>query len=244
MPKTVVTATEYLMGLFKEADKIAEDAATKMHATCRKGCTHCCGLLATITIADGFVLAEGLLNRPDWEEWLPKLVAAAKQYCYHGISKESWFRKKNMCVFLKDGACSVYERRPAACRYHYVISDPKNCSPDMPPDTATAMLDLITLEAQTSWKVAQELIDFPVSGPIPLLTLHCMEQLAAIQPERWPGRLETLEKFAKQVPNPFEWMATYANELFHMSKQEMTNFITQKGVGAVKEIASIIKSKT
>lgn len=242
MPEKV-TATEYLMQLYKTADAHAEDMAKKMNSTCKKGCTACCGLLATITIADGFVLAEGLLNRPDWEEWLPKLVTESLRHCYPGITKENWFKKKNMCVFLKDGACSVYERRPAACRYHYVLSPPENCSPDMPPETQTVMIDLISLEAQTSWKVAQELVDFPVSGPIPLLTLHCMEQLLDIQSERWPGRMEKVKEFVKQVPDPFQWMATYSNELFNLSKQEMTNFVAQRGYAALDEIESIIKSK-
>lgn len=34
------------------------------------------------------------------------------------------------CPLLKDGACMVYDRRPASCRYHSVIGHPRKCEDD------------------------------------------------------------------------------------------------------------------
>lgn len=214
-----ISAMEALTRLYAQADPVAQAAAKTRGATCRAGCTACCGLLASITVADGLYLAEGVLSRPNWEEWLPKLVEFSKNYCYEGITKENWFSKKILCVFLKDNLCQVYDRRPAACRYHYVISPPGDCSPDVPPTTRTLQLDMIDLEAKTSWAVAEKMTDFPITAPIPILTLHSMFILTA--EEKWKDRREKIEAAADQVPNPLQWMKTYAYELFTMSQQEL-----------------------
>lgn len=41
-----------------------------------------------------------------------------------------WTKQLVACPFLKDGNCSVYERRPVGCRVHMAVGKPELCSCD------------------------------------------------------------------------------------------------------------------
>ena len=55
--------------------------------------------------------------------------------------------------------------RPSACRYHYVVSPPENCSPLLP-DATVARVDLRKIEDLVAMVGAQE-IGGILAGPIP-----------------------------------------------------------------------------
>lgn len=207
MPK--VTVTQLLNRLYADTDRALEVVSKEAGVTCRAGCMHCCTLLAIVTVADGIYLADELMERPDWKEWLPKLAEASKGYLYKGVNKSNWFSKKVPCVFLKDNLCSVYSKRPAACRFHVVISPPENCAPDAK-DPRTAMLDLVQLESQTSWTVSLQVAPIPLAAPIPLMTLFCMSIVAR---EKYKDRFDDVIKAAEGLPTPEAWIRTYGEEL-------------------------------
>lgn len=115
----------------KAIDKIIKD---KMHVDpdsklvkCQRGCNACCYVRVEATaseakLLDGVEIDESRVRRQmvadTVEEW----------------SKIPWEDK--LCVFNKDGQCSVYENRPTSCRLYFVASDPKYCNhrdyPDHP----------------------------------------------------------------------------------------------------------------
>lgn len=39
-----------------------------------------------------------------------------------------WLQQRVPCPFLKDGACSIYDRRPIACRSHNAVGSPVLCA--------------------------------------------------------------------------------------------------------------------
>ncbi len=94
--------------------------------TCHKGCSACCHLEVEITADDAAVLAQAVNNGVHIDRM--QLAERAKRVKHDAL----WARPinpDNRCLFLgADGACRVYESRPAACRKLSVVSDPELCA--------------------------------------------------------------------------------------------------------------------
>ena len=99
--------------------------------SCKKGCSHCCHYSVGVTNDEADLLQDklrsmirgGLMDKKAVMEKL-EYQAPLDYKEYNKISRE-----ESACVFLKDGACSVYDERPMACRNFLVVSDPKGCIP-------------------------------------------------------------------------------------------------------------------
>lgn len=206
---------EGMAELYKQLDDFAIKKATQANTTCKKGCSSCCYLLALCGPADALRIADHILSKDDWKEWLPKLREAAGKAAFEGINKKTYFEKVIPCVFLdvQQGTCKVYEKRPACCRFHWVLTDPKDCAPTAPKDTKTAALNFLGLEAevfnidlqilpQLGWEV-------PPVAPIPLAVLWMMEVLTRDDRSRYNEVL----KHCDGIPDPFVWSHSYAEGL-------------------------------
>jgi hypothetical protein len=91
---------------------------------CGKGCSHCCHGPVEIWPQEAALLAQFVRDaglRPD--------LARLERQSAHTV--ETWRRQvaaDQACVLLdQDGACSVYDVRPNACRKLLVMSDPACC---------------------------------------------------------------------------------------------------------------------
>lgn len=98
--------------------------------SCKNGCGFCCHINVDITLDEAELLLERAkeINYPiDW-----KMIDAQAQ-----VGSENWkylVPKQKKCVFLNEAnSCSVYEYRPASCRKHMVLSDPKMCDGEVNP---------------------------------------------------------------------------------------------------------------
>lgn len=208
-------ATSALQKLYEHLDPWAEKAAKHMNATCTKGCVHCCHLLALATFIEGLLIAERLLSKPDWKALLPKLKESALHNDYEGINKVSYFAKRHPCVFLdtKEKVCTIYEYRPSACRYHYVVSPPSQCSPDFP-DGKTGIIDLLQLEGEV-WKLSSLVekqvlgLEVPVIAPIPIMVLYCMELITRDDKDA----NETVRLACYNIPSPLTWLRNHAHDI-------------------------------
>lgn len=89
---------------------VVEEAAAIVapHAACRRGCDSCCRMDVSITSleADRLAAASGRRIRR------PPPAASRAPARFAGVP----------CPFLQDGACSVYEARPFACRSHFAFT--------------------------------------------------------------------------------------------------------------------------
>jgi Fe-S-cluster containining protein len=201
--------------LYGMLDKFAQDAAKKYNSTCTKGCAACCYLLALCGVADGYMIALALLEQPDWKSWLPKLAMAAEKLSYKGVNKATYFAKGIPCVFLdvQQGTCKVYENRPACCRFHYVLSDPKLCSHTNPDRPQTAALNLIALEKE-SWRLdlyVSTAMGWPVPpiAPIPIMVLWMMKYVTKHLLEE----SNEIEKYCIGTLDPFQWLTEHMEGL-------------------------------
>jgi hypothetical protein len=131
----------WVHGLVEEA--LARFAARRpdlvQRVRCRKGCAHCCRMWVGITRDEAELLAERVragTARPDPVRMETQLAFTSPSD-YIGRPPE-----EAACVFLDgDGACTVYEDRPSACRALLVASDPELCRLVPEPVQTTSILN-------------------------------------------------------------------------------------------------------
>jgi Fe-S-cluster containining protein len=205
-----LTATaRHVLRTWKEITTKAQASAQRMGASCTKGCTGCCYLLAVVSFADAVVLAVHLVDSGTWEEWVPRLRAQALTLTRDGrhLGSREYFAQKVPCAFLdtQTGLCAVYRHRPVPCRTHYVVTDPALCEPGT--DQVVGKLDLYALEAiglEVSEKLNPEALSF--AGPLPLAVLFA---LGVVFRQRGRDDLVTkLEPLVADLPEPGLWVET------------------------------------
>lgn len=207
---------EVMAELFVQIDKAAASFTKGLPISCTPGCHHCCKLLTSISMPEGFMLARHLLLKMDYKSLVPKLRATALENDYQGLTKGSYFAKEVRCAFLtEENLCSVYEQRPSCCRLHMVVTPPENCDPKAPRNTKTGAPDFSALESEV-WKVARDFVrqnkfdDGPfndiLTAPIPIMVLHCMKLLMRDEPKV----LAFLEDETKDVLSPADWLRRHA----------------------------------
>lgn len=112
-------------------------ALAGLATTCGKGCFHCCREAVEACKGEAEYALEGLSPEARaavaerTRRWLTIVKASG------GLTEPRsamyatrWREMKAWCPFLENGECSVYERRPVACRTFYALNDPKFCEPD------------------------------------------------------------------------------------------------------------------
>jgi Fe-S-cluster containining protein len=75
-------------------------------AACRKGCSHCCHISVLMPMQEAELIGKRIGVKP------VKIT---------GITGRDDIKSgyDNPCPFLKNGACSIYDSRPLACRQHF-----------------------------------------------------------------------------------------------------------------------------
>lgn len=171
--------------------------------SCRSGCDGCCYLLALIGYCEALPIAEVLLERPAWRP-TAKALARHAQLCGPEITKEEWFLRAVPCPLLgEDRLCTVYDVRPAPCRYHFVVTPPENCCPGAA-DSSTARVN--TSEALSY--VWREDIDLhrrrPELGPACAAPIGLVVLVAMVAAARGAKRA-ALGRLLDGLPSPVEW---------------------------------------
>lgn len=222
-----------MLKIYQDLDAVAEKQCNAAGGiSCKKGCSDCCMLFTAVPIADGILIAEEVLTWPNWKEMVDKLVTVGAQMDYPGVGKRTWFAKKIQCPLLADDkTCMVYERRPAACRFHAVRSDPKLCSPDAPDNVKTEIIYLLPLE-ESSWSVSKafqeqypEVLgdEFLVAAPIPLMVLFGMLMV---------GEKEHIDYIADKANSmkvlpPYPWLRKHGKGLMEEQEFEASSMSKQ-----------------
>ena len=237
-----LTVSMVLTALYEQQDKEATRIIEIMGTTCTKKCDSCCYLLTTITLAEGILLAEHLLDEPNWFSLIPKLREATLAYCYEGITPASYLDKRIPCIFLdtKERLCTIYNNRPGTCRYHHVISNPANCSPDHPTGITAALPTRKLLhevwELSRILALQSEVGQYNSLAPLPLMLLYCMLGITT----GGKGK-RLLREAAAGLPTPSGFLEHYGGgilsaevksiaEGYYESKNDPTQFSLYDGI--------------
>ncbi len=119
--------------------------------SCQEGCAACCYQAIPLAEIEAYRIAEIVENLPELRRTEIKNRFDAASRHFHEIG---WFERLDQCAlmpkearqkvvmeyfyenvscpFLEDGACSIYEDRPLACREYLVTSAAENCSAPTP----------------------------------------------------------------------------------------------------------------
>ena len=98
-------------------------AERRIEFACARGCSYCCHLRVEIRPHEAFVLARHIEARTDAAARagvVARLEATLQRIA--PLSPQQHVRAGIPCALLKDGVCSAYEGRPAACRKYYSLS--------------------------------------------------------------------------------------------------------------------------
>jgi Fe-S-cluster containining protein len=156
--------------LYVQLDAQATVQTEGIKLSCKAGCAHCCHLLLLVTLPEAIAIAEYFLADSQRRTLIPTLSRQFFEQVQKiplGVSEDirtEYFKSKTPCAFLDttSNLCSVYEVRPTACRYHWVISDPDLCSPDK--TSQVQKLDTLT----TDVRALQEALKSSKQAKLPL----------------------------------------------------------------------------
>lgn len=104
---------------FDRAFASAPDAA-KQSVACRSGCDACCHVPVGVQAHEVLIAAQYVqthFSPADLDEVIAR--AANHRSAFAGRSNAERTALRTPCVLLRDGACSIYEARPEACRSHH-----------------------------------------------------------------------------------------------------------------------------
>jgi Fe-S-cluster containining protein len=108
-------------------DLLQRDRAKDMgsdNIRCSKGCSHCCHEAVEIWPQEAALLA-GVVHETGMKLDMARLERQSQ------FTVDTWRQQPiadKACLFLgSDGACTVYESRPNACRKLLVVTDPALC---------------------------------------------------------------------------------------------------------------------
>ena len=126
-------AREVHMAIDNVLERDRKKSAASGDIQCRKGCSHCCHGPVEIWPQEAALLVE--IAREAGMEIDQARLERQSQY-----TMDTWRQQPaadTACVFLgDDGACTVYEFRPNACRKLLVVTEPALCDAEKhPPDS-------------------------------------------------------------------------------------------------------------
>jgi len=211
---------QVLIGLHKVIDEQIAKVLAKSEEpiSCKRGCNYCCYMMTAIGPAEGYLIAAEVVTWPNWDSIARRLRKSAKK-CSTKLSRGEYFNKQIPCVFLnKDGDCSIYLRRPAACRCYFVASPRDDCRPSEEENHVKA-LNLTELEALV-WRFETDASpngQVPVNAPLPLMVLYSMAGLSTTA-----DRQRFFKKLLKDVQSPSQWVQGVVDNIDHVIGGETT----------------------
>lgn len=141
--------------------------------SCKKGCGACCSQPVPVAEIEAYQLAEIVESLPEPRRtevrekferafahfaeigWFERLSECAGQT--HKEQEQvvlEYFHEGISCPFLEDGACSIHQDRPLACREYLVTSPAENCS--NPSAQSVKLIELPLKPSKTLMKVGQK----------------------------------------------------------------------------------------
>ncbi len=106
-----------------QREQLAVIASSKLVLACERGCNYCCHQRVEVRPYEAFVMADHIHARMTAEQHAEvKVKLAANLTRIAPLAPLQHTQAGIPCALLVDGACSVYDARPAACRKYYSLS--------------------------------------------------------------------------------------------------------------------------
>ena len=202
MDEKMKEAMETLLHFLKKQDPLIDEAIKRsgVTPTCKRGCAHCCSMLATIHVMEGLLLAREALKLPSWRRIAMKARSAS--IAGRGIyDTAEYFAKGIECPLLDPESkdCMVYEARPGPCRQHFAASPPEMCDPAF--NTGRQPVSLFDGHqfVKVTLKLCCELAGCLMSASLPLMLLWCMGKMAPDKDKK------LFQKLVRDLPTPTDW---------------------------------------
>lgn len=128
---TFKSSLRVMEGLYGAIDRSLVSLYGRSDVPCKKGCCDCCYQLVTASIIEALYILIPLAKDKEkagiFNQFiLPKIKEQAE--LMEKATVDSWWKKEIPCVFLSSELCSIYSRRPVACRTCIVIGTQERCS--------------------------------------------------------------------------------------------------------------------
>lgn len=118
----VIKMRGMLEGINKLVDAVADIWGEKGGAECSKGCYFCCRQMVSVNPIELFTIAMEIITKFSTEEYKDFIC---KLNSFTDVPPDSRELAGKWCPLLRNGECSVYSKRPIACRTHQSISRQK-----------------------------------------------------------------------------------------------------------------------
>jgi len=196
---------------------------------CRKGCAACCSYLVPLSTPEALCMGREigpLAASPDPDN-VQALIAAADRILT-GWSKSPLFQTgpgavcdieavglwyaslKLPCPFLDHGTCSIYDRRPLACREHAVVGSASHCRQYDP--TVGNRLEIPAKVLDALAQVAADLEQTEVQSVIMPLAPFWFEENRDRALRTWPG-VELVSRFLECLSDTASQWAPDSKEI-------------------------------
>jgi Fe-S-cluster containining protein len=124
-PADAAAARAQTVRMYGRLARLQEDVVAERDIAfaCKRGCSYCCHLRVEIRPHDAFVIAQHVATKFTADE-RARAVARIEQNLRRiaPLTPEEHVRAGIACALLEDGACTVYEARPATCRKYHSLS--------------------------------------------------------------------------------------------------------------------------
>lgn len=192
---------------------LAECTNEGMIVPCRKGCATCCNYLVPLSIPEAINLKETVLALPEdrkiaiFNSFLnsAKSILQNEKEDLHSMELDQlsrWYSQMNLtCPFLSDNACSIYDKRPVACREHLVTGTNLFCNPAQERDFHKIDLPVSILECLG--KLSAELKNTDVEAIMMPLALLWTQENPDSDIETWPS-VEIVRRFTEIIKESSE----------------------------------------
>ena len=175
---------------------------------CRKGCSACCDYLVPLSIPEAFHLRETVLALPEYtrNKVINSFLDSAKRILRKQANDiesmeldqlSRWYSKLNLtCPFLSDNSCSIYEKRPIACREYLVKDTNYFCNPAHGGESQRIELPASILECLG--KLSSELRHTEIEAVMMPLSIFWTQDNLYSDSETWPS-VDIIRRFTEII---------------------------------------------
>jgi Fe-S-cluster containining protein len=236
-----MSVSKGLLQLYAELEEPLHRALKKYPISCKKGCDHCCYMMTLCGVQEGLLMADAAMSSMAWRYYVRELRQSAKAMI--GCTQAEYFQKRRPCVFLKDNLCEVYEVRPSACRFYYVVSPPEDCSPDK--NGKKVLAANTSMQESMVWKYERihSPGGVPVFAPLPLMVLHSCLVVAMARGKK--KKALYVKRHLNNMIDPITWLESVDVEKMSRNTPETREAYREAGeaVGILHKTGGIYEGQ-